>query len=83
MRANALPKIKMTNPLEQALDKPYDSTRTSHHFLHAGQLHISADGQPIVLILGSCVAVCIWDSVSGIGGATHYLLPVWDGKGKA
>jgi chemotaxis protein CheD len=25
--------------------------------------------------------VCIWDPVNGIGGATHYMLPSWDGKG--
>ena len=35
------------------------------------------------MILGSCAAVCIWDSVHGIGGATHFLLPVWDGRGVA
>lgn len=53
------------------------------HFLHAGQVHISREGQPISLILGSCAAVCIWDRVGAIGGATHYLLPVWDGRGVA
>jgi len=51
------------------------------HFLHAGQVFVSAEGQSVVLILGSCVAVCIWDPANGIGGATHYLLPSWDGKG--
>lgn len=25
--------------------------------------------------LGSCVAVCIWDRVAGIGGLLHFLLP--------
>ena len=53
------------------------------HFLHAGQVHISQSTQSIVMILGSCAAVCIWDSVHAIGGATHYLLPVWDGRGVA
>lgn len=53
------------------------------YFLHAGQVHISSARQPIVLILGSCVAVCLWDPISGIGGATHYLLPSWDGRGTA
>jgi chemotaxis protein CheD len=50
-------------------------------FLHVGQVHVSKKPQSIVLILGSCVAVCAWDPVSGIGGATHYLVPAWDGKG--
>lgn len=53
------------------------------HFLHAGQVHVSPKPQSIVLILGSCAAVCIWDYVHGIGGATHYLLPEWDGRGVA
>ncbi len=26
-------------------------------------------------ILGSCVAVCLWDRVSGLGGMNHFLLP--------
>jgi len=58
-----------------------DPSPASAHFLHAGQVFISAEGQPISIILGSCVAVCVWDSVKAIGGATHFLLPNWDGRG--
>ena len=53
----------------------------SPHFLHAGQIFVSGEGASIALILGSCVGVCVWDSESGIGGATHFMLPAWDGKG--
>ena len=53
------------------------------HFLHAGQVHVSQGAETIVMILGSCAAVCIWDSLNGIGGATHFLLPIWDGRGVA
>jgi len=59
----------------------HDPVSSNPHFLHAGQIYVSAQAESIVLILGSCVAVCIWDPVNGIGGATHYLLPAWDGKG--
>ena len=59
----------------------HDSVSSNSHFLHAGQIFVSTRSESVVLILGSCVAVCIWDSVNGIGGATHYLLPAWDGKG--
>src|SRR5215471_1074682 len=55
----------------------------SSHFLHAGHAYVAQRGQPIVMILGSCVGVCLWDALNGIGGATHYLLPVWDGRGLA
>ena len=56
---------------------------SNSHFLHAGQVFVSAERKSIVLILGSCVGVCIWDEVNSIGGATHYLLPSWDGTGAA
>jgi chemotaxis protein CheD len=51
------------------------------HFLHAGQVYVSARSESIVLILGSCVAVCVWDPINAIGGATQYLLPAWEGRG--
>jgi len=57
--------------------------QSGSYFLHAGQVHVSSQPQSIVLILGSCVAVCLWDPVKAIGGATHYLLPSWDGRGTA
>ena len=44
-------------------------------YLHSGQLYASDEPCSITTILGSCVAVCIWDDVRGFGGATHYLLP--------
>lgn len=53
------------------------------HFLHPGQLYVAKDPTSISFILGSCVAVCVWDPASGVGGATHYLLPTWDGRGTA
>ena len=63
---------------ESILDHPISS-----HFLHPGHLFVSKNPTSISFILGSCVAVCAWDPVSGIGGATHYLLPSWDGRGTA
>jgi chemotaxis protein CheD len=29
----------------------------------------------LVTVLGSCVAVCLWDRVRGIGGMNHFVLP--------
>lgn len=77
--------------LKEQLPVPSISTPSSRagaeganaHFLHAGQVHISQSAQSIVMILGSCAAVCIWDSIHAVGGATHFLLPVWDGRGVA
>ena len=68
-------------PAGQAAAESHDRAASNSHFLHAGQVFVSGEGQSVVLILGSCVAVCIWDPVKAIGGATHYMLPSWDGKG--
>lgn len=45
------------------------------HYLHAGRLHVSAEPTIITTILGSCVAVAIWDDRIGAGGMNHFLLP--------
>lgn len=31
-------------------------------------------------MLGSCVSVCLWDPVRGLGGINHFVAPYWDGK---
>ena len=33
------------------------------------------DGDVITTVLGSCVAACLWDPVSEVGGMNHILLP--------
>jgi chemotaxis protein CheD len=37
----------------------------------------------IQTILGSCVAVCLYDQVKRIAGMNHYMLPLWNGQGLA
>lgn len=44
-------------------------------YLHAGQLAVAAEPTAIVTVLGSCVAVCLWDPGSRVGGVNHFLLP--------
>lgn len=39
----------------------------------------SAQPSEVTTILGSCVAVCLWDRYLGIGGINHYMLPTWNG----
>jgi chemotaxis protein CheD len=45
------------------------------HFLYPGQIFVSREAVTISTILGSCIAVCLWDSRRKIGGMNHYLLP--------
>jgi chemotaxis protein CheD len=44
-------------------------------YLLPGELHASADPCQIRTILGSCVAICLWDGRQHIGGMNHFLLP--------
>lgn len=43
--------------------------------LTQGEFHASRDPVVLSTILGSCVAVCLHDPDSGIGGMNHFLLP--------
>lgn len=44
-----------------------------------GEYFVTNQGMMLVTVLGSCVAACIRDSYSGIGGMNHFMLP--DGGG--
>ena len=59
---------------------PADGGR-SRIYLHPGELFVSAERSAVSTILGSCVAVCLWDPIAKIGGINHYLLPLWTGQG--
>jgi chemotaxis protein CheD len=59
-------------------------TKASPHtemYLHPGQTYVSAEPVQISMILGSCAGVCLYDRRQAIGGATHYMLPQWEGPG--
>ncbi len=51
------------------------------HFLHPSTMYISKDPMWIITVLGSCVAVCLFDRKRSIGGINHYMLPYWNGDG--
>lgn len=42
-------------------------------FLYPGHLHAGGTGH-VTTILGTCVAVCLWDDDAAVGGVNHYLL---------
>jgi len=44
-------------------------------YLHPGFSYVATAPTLVTTILGSCVSVCLWDDVTGIGGLTHFLLP--------
>jgi chemotaxis protein CheD len=44
-------------------------------YLQPGQIVVSKQECRVTTILGSCVAVALYDPVQGVGGINHYLLP--------
>ena len=61
-------------PAEEAGLDP-GATMLPSVYLHPGQLFVTIEPAVVTTILGSCVAVCLWDAGLGIGGINHYLLP--------
>jgi chemotaxis protein CheD len=44
-------------------------------YLHAGQIAVADRPTAITTVLGSCVAVCLHDPATKVGGMNHFLLP--------
>jgi chemotaxis protein CheD len=55
-----------------------------HHFQHnavkvlPGEYFVSNESLVIMTVLGSCIAACIWDSRTNVGGMNHFMLPDGD-----
>ncbi|NJM16513.1 MAG: chemotaxis protein CheD [Bacteroidales bacterium] len=53
------------------------------HYLYPAALFANRQPHLVNTILGSCVAVCLFDKALKIGGINHYMLPFWNGIGLA
>ncbi len=53
----------------------YVGRARNNHFLNPGELIICHRPAVITTVLGSCVAVCLYDVRMGIGGMNHFMLP--------
>lgn len=62
---------------------PSPEGKKNRVFLLPGQFHVSTEPAEITTILGSCVAVCLWDVTLQAGGMNHYLLPTSSGDGSS
>lgn len=47
----------------------------ARHYLIPGKIFAAAQPFAISTIVGSGVALCLWDAAQGIGGANHFMLP--------
>jgi chemotaxis protein CheD len=52
----------------------------THHLLQS-TLFVSKEPIEIQTLLGSCVAVCLYDPVTKSGGMNHFMNPLWNGQG--
>jgi len=53
------------------------------HYLYPSALFAEKKPFMVDTVLGSCVAVCLFDQKLNIGGINHYMLPFWNGNGLA
>ena len=50
------------------------------HFLYPSSFFASKEPYVVKTVLGSCVAVCLWDKRLHFGGINHYMLSTWNGN---
>ena len=79
------PKMQAFNPavlpMEYLPRIPYASDeKHTRHYLIPGKLFAAAQPFAITTILGSGVALCLWDSALSIGGANHVMLAEGPGE---
>ena len=43
--------------------------------IHPGDICVTASTEGVTTILGSCVAACVRDTRTGVGGMNHFMLP--------
>jgi chemotaxis protein CheD len=44
-------------------------------YVPPGRLATVRDGKPLTTIVSTGAVVCVWDSMTGVGGMAHFLLP--------
>jgi chemotaxis receptor (MCP) glutamine deamidase CheD len=54
---------------------PARSVAVPSCYVHPGQVAAFAQAVQVSTVLGSCVAICLYDDEAGIGGLNHFVLP--------
>lgn len=52
-------------------------------YLLPGALFVKREPYMVTTVLGSCVALCLYDKILMYGGINHFMLPYWSGSGLA
>ena len=53
-------------------DREFDSVAVK---LLPNEYYVTAENMVLSTVLGSCVAACVRDSIAGVGGMNHFMLP--------
>jgi chemotaxis protein CheD len=53
------------------------------HYLYPAYIFADQKAHLVTTVLGSCIAVCLYDPLLKIGGINHFMLPLWNGQGLA
>ena len=73
LAGKSLPKcIKGFDHINRFWDKVHDCFAAK---ILPGEFYVSAQGEMIGTVLGSCVSACIRDPIAGVGGMNHFMLP--------
>lgn len=60
------------------MDAPEEERR---FFLQPGHIFVTDEPYRVFTVLGSCVSVCLWDGVRGLGGMNHHIYAYpWGGR---
>lgn len=60
----------------EAINRYWDSSNNIYAAkLLPGEFYVSMSGELITTVVGSCISACIRDTVTGIGGMNHFMLP--------
>lgn len=73
----------VTNSFSTKMKMESSKTPLKTHFLYPATIFADKEAHMVDTILGSCVAVCLYDPVKKIGSINHYMLPFWNGTGLA
>ena len=64
----------------QSIRRYWDKTHNCYAAkILPGEYYVTREDELVTTVLGSCVSACIRDTVAGIGGMNHFMLPMHKG----
>jgi len=73
--------LPVTLPGFESINRYWDQrTQSIAAKILPGEYYVTISKEMITTVLGSCVSACIRDTVLGIGGMNHFLLPLSNGE---